>query len=171
MFNEFLFTEIEEEDISNIWFQQHSATCQTADVTLVVLRSVFEDRIISRRANVVWPPRSYDLTIFVKPLMKYSCTQSIMCWLLHGQLGQPFERKYFPLLTGRIVLSNKKRNLRNYSVYSIFQKKEVIWRNLYFIQCLLQCLQYVSFGHLGAAIFHCWTIICGVPICQTQLTL
>ena len=27
-----------------------------------VLRSVFEDRIISRRADVVWPPRSYNLT-------------------------------------------------------------------------------------------------------------
>ena len=27
-----------------------------------VFRPVFEDRIISRRANVVWPPRSCDLT-------------------------------------------------------------------------------------------------------------
>ena len=27
-----------------------------------VLRPVFEDRIISRRADVVWPPRSCDLT-------------------------------------------------------------------------------------------------------------
>ena len=30
--------------------------------TLDVLRPVFEDRIISRRPDVVWPPRSYDLT-------------------------------------------------------------------------------------------------------------
>ena len=30
--------------------------------TLDVLRPVFEDRIISRRADVVWPPRSCDLT-------------------------------------------------------------------------------------------------------------
>ena len=29
--------------------------------TLNVLRPVFEDRIISRRADVIWPPRSYDL--------------------------------------------------------------------------------------------------------------
>ena len=26
------------------------------------MQPVFEDRIISRRADVVWPPRSYDLT-------------------------------------------------------------------------------------------------------------
>ena len=66
--NEFLFTKIEEEDIGNIWFQHDSATCRTAEATLDVLRPVFEDRIISRRADVVWSPRSYDLT----PLHYYS---------------------------------------------------------------------------------------------------
>ena len=40
MLNEFLFTKIEEEDIDNIWFHH-------------VLRPVFEDRVISRRADVV----------------------------------------------------------------------------------------------------------------------
>ena len=30
MLNEFLFTKIEEDDIGNIWFQQHCATCHTA---------------------------------------------------------------------------------------------------------------------------------------------
>ena len=63
MLNEFLFTKIEDEDIDNIWFQQDGATCHTAEVTLVVLRPVFKDRIISRRAEVVWPPRSCDLTL------------------------------------------------------------------------------------------------------------
>ena len=61
--NEFLFTKIEEEDIGNIWFQQDGTTCHTADTTLDVLRSVFEDRFISRRADIVWPPRSYDLAL------------------------------------------------------------------------------------------------------------
>ena len=56
-----LFT-IEEEDINNIWFQQDGATCHTAEATHDVLRPVFEDHIISRRADVVWPPRSCDLT-------------------------------------------------------------------------------------------------------------
>ena len=106
MLNEFMFTKIEEEDISNIWFQQDDATCHIVEATLDVLRTVFKDQIISRRANLVWPPRSWDLTpldyylwvpskisvkppsqrqwrfkrtIFVKPLVKYSWTQSTMC--------------------------------------------------------------------------------------------
>ena len=62
MLNAFLFTKIKEEDIGNISFQQDSDTCHTAEATFNVLRPVFEDRIISRRADVIWPPRSYDLT-------------------------------------------------------------------------------------------------------------
>ena len=63
----FLFTKIEEEDIGNIWFQQDGATWHTGEATLDILRPVFEDRIISRRADVVWPARSCDL----KPLDYY----------------------------------------------------------------------------------------------------
>ena len=44
--------------------QQDGATCHTVEATLRVLRPVFDDRIISRRADVVWPPRSCNL----KPL-------------------------------------------------------------------------------------------------------
>ena len=41
--------------------------------------------------------------------------------------GQPFEWNYFPLLTGRIVLSNKKRNFKKYSVvwFEHFPKKKI----------------------------------------------
>ena len=60
MLNEFLYTKIEEEDIGNIWFQQFGAMYHTAEATLDVLRPVFEDRHISRRADVVWPSRSCD---------------------------------------------------------------------------------------------------------------
>ena len=62
MLNEFLFTKIKKEDIGNIWFQQDGATWHTAEVTFDVLGPVFEDHIISRRAIVVWPPWSCDLT-------------------------------------------------------------------------------------------------------------
>ena len=62
MLKEFLFTQIVEKDIGNIWFQQDGAKCHTEDAALYVLRPVFKDRIISRRADVVWPPRSWDLT-------------------------------------------------------------------------------------------------------------
>ena len=34
----------------------------TTEAILNVLRPDFEDRIISRKADVVWPPRSCDLT-------------------------------------------------------------------------------------------------------------
>ena len=61
MLNEFLFTKIEEENIGNIWFQQDGATCHIAEAILDVLRPVFEGRIISHRADVVWPTQSCDL--------------------------------------------------------------------------------------------------------------
>ena len=62
MLKEFLFTKIEEEDIGNILFQQDGATCHTAEAALDVLLLVFEDCIISRIADAVWPTRSCDLT-------------------------------------------------------------------------------------------------------------
>ena len=58
MLNEFLFTKIEEQIIDKISFQQDGATCHTDEATLDLLRPVFEDRIISLRADVVWPPLS-----------------------------------------------------------------------------------------------------------------
>ena len=65
LLNEFLLTKIEEEDIGNIWFEQNSVACHTAEAIIDVLCPVFEDRIISRKANVVWPPRT--------PLDYYLC--------------------------------------------------------------------------------------------------
>ena len=62
MLNEFLFTKIEEQDINIIWFQLDGSTCHTAEAILDVLSPVFENRIISHRADVVWIPRSCDLT-------------------------------------------------------------------------------------------------------------
>ena len=59
--NEFLFTKVEENDIGNIWFQQEGTTCHIEEATLDVLCPVFEDRIISRRADVVGPSRCCDL--------------------------------------------------------------------------------------------------------------
>ena len=120
MSNEFLFTKIEEKNIGNIWFQQDGPTSHTAETTLDVLCPVFEDRIISRRADVVW---SWDLTpldYYLWSAVKDTCyadkpetfnalkdnireaigeihnqwTQSIMnrsCRLLHCQPRQPFE--------------------------------------------------------------------------------
>ena len=119
MLNEFLFTNIEEEHLVST----DGATCNTAEATFDVLRSVFEDCITSRSADVVWPPRSCDLT----PLDYYLWSAvNDKCYadkpktidalknnirgtigeiqlhtidnVLHGQPRQPFEWNYFPLL-------------------------------------------------------------------------
>ena len=63
MLDEYLFTKIEEEDNGNIWLQQNGATCHTAEATLDVLRPVFKDHIISGSADIVWSPRSCDLSL------------------------------------------------------------------------------------------------------------
>ena len=62
MLNEFLLPKFEEEDTDDIWFQQERAPCHTANATINLLRTVFENRIISRNADVNWPPRSCDLS-------------------------------------------------------------------------------------------------------------
>ena len=56
MLNEFLFTKIEEEDIGSIWFQQDSRSHTRC------FAPCSQNRFISRSADVVWPPRSWDLT-------------------------------------------------------------------------------------------------------------
>ena len=58
MLNEFLLPKFEEEDTDDIWFGQQDL----ANATIDLLRTVFENRIISRNADVNWPPRSCDLT-------------------------------------------------------------------------------------------------------------
>ena len=74
MLNEFLLPKIEGVDMDNIWFQQDGAICHTANVTIDLLRTVFENRIISRNSDVNWPPWSCDLT-------------PLDCFLLGSRLG------------------------------------------------------------------------------------
>ena len=72
MLNEFFFTKIEEEYIGNIWFQQDNAMYHTAEAALDVLLPVLEIALshpqswsrlgISPGGDVVWTPRSCDLT-------------------------------------------------------------------------------------------------------------
>ena len=51
MLKEVLFTKIEEEDITNIWFQQDGATCHIVEAILDILRFVFEDCSINIGEN------------------------------------------------------------------------------------------------------------------------
>ena len=62
MLNNFLWHEVEHIDVQNMWFQQDGATCHTAAETINLLAQKFGNRIISRRGNINWPPRSCDLT-------------------------------------------------------------------------------------------------------------
>lgn len=50
------------ENRPDLWFQQDGATCHTAEATMQLLRELFGARIISRRSDINWPPRSPDLT-------------------------------------------------------------------------------------------------------------
>jgi hypothetical protein len=52
------FPELTEEERLYGWFQQDSATAQTARMSMQALSDVFGDRIIS---NGIWPGRSPDL--------------------------------------------------------------------------------------------------------------
>jgi len=62
MITNFLWPQLEEVDLHNIWFQQDGATCHTARATTELLREKFGDSIISRNCDIEWPPRSCDLT-------------------------------------------------------------------------------------------------------------
>ena len=60
--NQFLWPKLRESDVDNIWFQQGGAPCHTARLTMTLIREEFDERVISRGAEVAWPPRSCDLT-------------------------------------------------------------------------------------------------------------
>lgn len=43
------------------WFQQDGATSHTSNTALEAVREWFPDKLISRRGDINWPPRSPDL--------------------------------------------------------------------------------------------------------------
>ncbi|GFV05436.1 putative DD41D transposase [Trichonephila clavipes] len=55
-------TPLHPEKLTELWFQQDSATCHTSRATIDLLKKTFGDRLISRFGPVNWPPRSCDLT-------------------------------------------------------------------------------------------------------------
>lgn len=62
MLEDYLWPELDELDINDMWFQQDGATSHTARVTIDLLKGKFGERVISRNGPVEWPPRSCDLT-------------------------------------------------------------------------------------------------------------
>ena len=59
---DYLWPELDELDINDMWFQQDGATSHTSRVTIDLLKGKFGERVISRNGPVEWPPRSCDLT-------------------------------------------------------------------------------------------------------------
>ncbi len=62
MITNFLCTELEDMDVYGMWFQQEGATCHLANETMAILRDKCNARVILRRGDVNWWPRSCDLT-------------------------------------------------------------------------------------------------------------
>ena len=64
MITDFLWNELEDIDIENMWFQQDGAPYHTATETLDLLKDKFGNRRISRNGDVNWSPRSCDFNSF-----------------------------------------------------------------------------------------------------------
>ena len=62
MITDYFWLELEDMDLDSMWFQQDGATSNTAHVTIDLLKSKFDERLISRNGPVDWPPRSCDIT-------------------------------------------------------------------------------------------------------------
>lgn len=45
-----------------VYFHQHGTTSHTSNDTIALMREKFPDRVIFRRGDPNWPPRSCDLT-------------------------------------------------------------------------------------------------------------
>ena len=62
MLEDYLWPELDELDINDMWFQQDDATSHRARVTIDLLKGKFGERVISRNVPVEWSSRSCDLT-------------------------------------------------------------------------------------------------------------
>lgn len=62
MLTDYFFTKIEDYDLDDMWFQQDGATSHVTRANRDLLQEKFPGRLISRLADVNWPPRSCDLT-------------------------------------------------------------------------------------------------------------
>lgn len=64
MLEGYLTPELARSRIANTrtWFQQDGATCHTSNDSMAVVRQMFPARLISKRGDIPWPPRSPDLT-------------------------------------------------------------------------------------------------------------
>lgn len=62
MIEECLWPELEDVDVDNTWFQQDGASSHSTPENIALLRTKFPGRVISRKGDIDWPPRSCDIT-------------------------------------------------------------------------------------------------------------
>ncbi|XP_045504404.1 uncharacterized protein LOC123701036 [Colias croceus] len=64
MLRNFFEPELQECEHYNVqsWFQQDGATSHTTNNSIEALHQLFPEKVISRRGDIEWPPRSPDLT-------------------------------------------------------------------------------------------------------------
>ena len=84
MINKFLWPELEDMDVDDVYSQQDGATYHTSSGTIGLLREKFPDRMIFRNGDYNLPPRSSDLTpldfflwVYVKDKVYADAPQSI----------------------------------------------------------------------------------------------
>ena len=58
----FLWPELEDMDVDDVYFQQDGATCHISGKTIGLLRKKSLGRVISRNGDYNWPPKSCDST-------------------------------------------------------------------------------------------------------------
>ncbi|CAF4890265.1 unnamed protein product [Pieris macdunnoughi] len=64
MLKDFFYPQLQQFEAYNraTWFQQDGATCHTSNASLAAVNETFAGKLISRRGDIAWPPRSPDLT-------------------------------------------------------------------------------------------------------------
>ena len=62
LLEDYLWPELDELDINDMWFQQDVATSHTERVKIDLLKGKFGEHVDSRNGPVEWPPLSCDLT-------------------------------------------------------------------------------------------------------------
>lgn len=62
MISAYLFLNLQNLNLNEIWSQQDGATCYTLHETVDLLETKFNDSMVSRNGAVNWLPRSCDIT-------------------------------------------------------------------------------------------------------------
>ena len=66
-------------DPSSVWFQQDGATAHTARASMIDLREMFPQHVVSCGADVPWPARSPDLSACDYILWGYLKSRDFIC--------------------------------------------------------------------------------------------